>query len=82
MIDVVWKVVETAIDIHILKVVKFHDVLRGFCSGQGIGTAIMELKLAQKLASVDQDLIFLVFLDLSKAYDNLEWGRLLQTLEG
>ena len=31
--------------------------------------AIMELKLAQELASIDQDPIFLLFLDLRKAYD-------------
>ena len=42
----------------------------------------MELKLAQELASVNQDPILLVSLDLGKAYDNLDRGRLLQTLEG
>ena len=42
----------------------------------------MDLKLAQELASVDQHPLFLVLLDLIKTYDNLDWGRLLQTLEG
>ena len=37
-----------------------------------MGTAIMELKLTQDLASVDHDPILLVFLELSKAYDNLD----------
>ena len=45
-----------------------------------MGTAIMELKLVQELASVNHDPIFLVFLDLQKAYDNLNRGRLIQTL--
>ena len=31
--------------------------------------AIMDLKLVQELASIDQDPLFLVFLDLRKAYD-------------
>ena len=46
-----------------------------------MGTAIMELKLAQKLASIDQEALFLVFLDLRKAYDTMDWKRLLITLE-
>ena len=42
----------------------------------------MDLKLAQELASVDQHPLFLVLLELSKTYDNLDWGRLLKSLEG
>ena len=45
-----------------------HDVLHGFRAGKGTGTAIMELKLAQELDNIDQDLLFLIFLDLRKAY--------------
>ena len=37
----------------------------------------MKLKLAQELASVDQDPLFLVFISLRKAYNDLELGRLL-----
>ena len=70
------------IDTRIKKAVTFHDVLHGFHIGRGMGTSIMELKLAQDLASVDQDPIFLVFLDLRKSYDNLYHGYLLQTLDG
>ena len=42
----------------------------------------MVLKLAQELESVEQDTLFLVFLDLRKAYKKLEQGILLQTIEG
>ena len=42
----------------------------------------MELNLAQELESIDQDPLFLVFLGLSNAYDNVEQDRLLITLEG
>ena len=31
---------------------------------------------------MDQDLLFFVFLDLRKAYDNIDGGRILKTLEG
>ena len=82
LLEVVWKVVEAVIDTRIKSVVQFHNVLQGFCTGRGIGTAIMDLRLTQELANVYHDPIFLVFLDLRKLYDNLDRGRLLQTLEG
>ena len=82
LLEVVWKVVEAVIDTQIKSVVQLHYVLHGFCTGRGIGTAIMDLRLAQELENVYHDPIFLVFLDLRKLYDNLDRGRLLQTLEG
>ena len=42
----------------------------------------MEMKLEQELAIVYHDPLFLVFLDLRKACDNVDRGRLIQTLEG
>ena len=49
---------------------------------RGTGTAIIEIKLAWELAGVDQDPLLLVLLDLIKVYDNLDYVRLLNTLEG
>ena len=47
ILEVLWKVVEAIIDKCIKNVVTFHDVLHGFCSERGMGTAIIELKLVQ-----------------------------------
>ena len=60
----------------------FHEILHGFRVGRGTGTPIMEMKLVQELASVDQDPLLLVFLDLRKLYEKLDNDRLLNTLEG
>ena len=73
---------DAIIDKRIKKVVTIHDVLHAFSVGRRTGKAIMELKLAQDLESVDQDPLFLVFLDLRRAYDNLFCGLILKTLEG
>ena len=35
---------------------------------------ILDMKMAQELASVDQDPLFLVLIDLQKAYDNIYRG--------
>ena len=52
MLEVVWKVVEAVIDARIKTAVRFNDVLRVFHEGREMGTAIMEIKLAQELESM------------------------------
>ena len=42
----------------------------------------MELNLSQELARIYQDLLFLVILDLRKAYDTVDRKCLLITMEG
>ena len=59
--------VEAMIYIWIKTVLQFHDVLHGFFAGRGKGTAIMELKISQELAIVDQDPILLALTDLTNA---------------
>ena len=47
-----------------------------------MGEAILELKLSQDLVSIDQYPLFLVFLDLRKAYYTLDQVCIFTTLEG
>ena len=42
---------------------------------------ILELNMAHELAHVDQDSLFMVFLDLQKEYNKVYLGRLLMNLE-
>ena len=65
--------VEAVINTQIKSVVQFHDVLQDFCAGREMMTAIIELKLAQELVSVDHDSLFLVLLDLGKVHINVDW---------
>ena len=41
ILEVVWKVVEAAINARIKSVVQLHNVLHGFSTGRRMGTAIM-----------------------------------------
>ncbi len=75
LLDPIWKVVEKVI-------VKPHDCLHGGLPCRGTGTAIMEVKLQQQLAWVDQEPLYQIYLDLRKAYDALDWGRCLEILAG
>ncbi len=52
-------------------VIELHDSLHGFVVERGKGTAILELKLAQQLAYAEQEPLFTSFLDLQKAYNEL-----------
>jgi hypothetical protein len=54
---------------------KFHDCLHGGLPRRGTGTAIMEVKLHQQLARVDQAPLYQIYLDLKKAYDALDWTQ-------
>ena len=47
--EVVWNLVEAIINTRIKVGVDFQDVLHGFRTGRGFGTAILEIKLAQEL---------------------------------
>ena len=49
---------------------------------EGWGAVIMELSIAQKLDSIDQEPLLLVFMDLRKDYDTVDRDRLLITLKG
>ena len=73
---------EDIIDTCIKKKVTLHDILHGFRVGREMGTDIMEVNLSQDLASVNQDSLFLVFLDLRESYDNMDCGWILKTFEG
>ena len=74
--------VEAVIDTRIEAVVDFHDVFRGFWLGRGTGTAILDVKFAHELVSVERAPLFIVFLGLRKAYDTLDRRCLLHNLLG
>ena len=62
--------------------IAFHDFLHGFRSGRGTGTATLEAKLLQQLVSLMEEVLYVIFLDLHKAYDALDRSRCLEILEG
>ena len=47
-----------------------------------MGTATLESKLLQQLAAMRNNVLYVIFLDLTKAYDALDRSRCLKILEG
>ena len=62
--------------------IKFHDALHGFREGRGTGTATLEAKLLQQLSDIREKVLYVIFLDLTKAYDALDRSRSLEILKG
>ena len=79
--EVVWKVVAVIINRRFKSSITYHDALHGFRTGRGTGTATLESKLLQQLAAMREEVLYVIFLDLTKAYDALDRSRCLEILE-
>ena len=82
LMEVMWKVVAVILNFRLTSSITFHDVLHGFRAGRGTGTATLEAKLLQQIAAVREEVLYVIFLDLTKAYDALDRSRCLGILEG
>jgi hypothetical protein len=66
-----------------LAAIEFYPCLHGGgLPKRGTGTATIEAKLAQKLAWMEQEPLYQVFVDLRKAYDHLDQERCLAIMTG
>ena len=81
LVEVIWKLL-TLILHRRLTAIKLHDVLHGFREGRSTGTATLEAKLLQQLAAMREEVLYVIFLDLTKAYDALDRSRTLEILKG
>ena len=82
LVEVMWKAVAAILNRRLMASITFHDFLHGFRAGRGTGTATLEAKLLQYLAAVREEVLYVILLDLHKAYDALERSRCLEILEG
>ena len=82
LVEVMWKVMAVILNRRLTSSITFHDVLHGFRAGRGTGTATLEAKLLQQRAAMREEVLYVIFLDLTKAYDALDRSRCLDILEG
>jgi len=81
LLEPMWKVCERVIDKR-LNAFDLHESLHGCRDRRGTGTAVIEAKLAQQLAHLEQVPFYGVFLDLKKAFDAMDRERCILILEG
>ena len=67
LVEVMWKVVAEILNRRFTVSITYHNTLHGFRAGLGTGTATLEAKLLQQLAALREEVLYVIFLDLSKA---------------
>jgi hypothetical protein len=79
LLEPIWKVLKKVMDLR-LEAIMLHDSLHVCLALQGTGTRIIEAKLAQQLAHLEQKPFFGVFINLRKAFDTMDCGCCLEIL--
>ena len=82
LVEAMWKVVAAILHRRLTTAITYHDALHGFRAGRGTGTATLEANLLQQLAAMREEVLYVIFLDLTKAYEALDRFRSLDILEG
>ena len=55
--------------------IQFHDTLHGFCTGIGIRTDSLEVKLLQQCMAIREEVLYEIFLDIHNSYASLDRER-------
>ena len=82
LVEVLWNAIPGIINFRILSSIQFHDNLLGFFTGRGKGTATLEENILQQLIAMTETVLHAIFLELCKAYDDLERDHCPDILEG
>ena len=82
LVEVTWKVVAAILHRRLTTAITYHDVLHDFREGCGTGNAILEAKLLQQLAAMREEFLYVIFMDLTKAYYALDRSMSLKMLKG
>ena len=80
LLEILYKVISSIVTARLMAGIEFDDTVHGFRAGRGTGTAGMEFKLNMQLAQRTKKPLFIVFLDLKKAYDTLDRERTIEIL--
>ena len=82
LVEVTWKVMAVILHLRLTTGLQLHDTLHGFREGCGSGTSTLEAKLLQQLTAMREEVLYVIFLDMTKAYDALDRSRSLEILKG
>ena len=75
LVEVMWKEVAAILNLWLMASINFHDFLHCFQAGLGTGNTTLEAKLLQQIAALREEVLYVIFLDLHKAYDALDRSR-------
>jgi hypothetical protein len=81
LLEVIYKLVSSIINHRMQVGITFDDAVHEFRPGRGTGTAILEAKLLAQLQMRSDEPLYMVFMDLKKAYDTLDRMQALRILK-
>jgi len=82
LLEIIYKLLSSIINRRLSETIVLDDALHGFRAGRGTGTAIMEAKLMAQLCCRLDEPLYMIFIDLKKAYDMLDRSQAMRILEG
>ena len=82
LVEVICKTVAVILNFCFTTATTYHNSLHGFRAGRGTGTASLKVKLLQNVAALREAVFHAIFLDLHKAYNDLDMSRCLGIMEG
>ena len=80
LLETVHKLASQIINLRMAEAINFHEDVHGFCRKRGTHTAIGETKIRMQMATSQSSTLFQVYLNLRKAYDSINQGRILLLL--
>ena len=81
LLETIHKLISQVINLRMAASIRFLDKLHGFRRNRGTYTAIREAKLCMQMATCRSETLYQIYLDMRKAYDSIDCGRVLQLLE-
>jgi Reverse transcriptase (RNA-dependent DNA polymerase) len=81
LLETIYKIVSMIIHRRLIESIPFHDSIHGFRTERGTSTAIINIKLKMQLAKRKKIPLYMIFLDIKKAYDTLDRGRIMILLK-
>ena len=73
--EVVWKAETVILDFCFTASITFSNVLHGFRLGCGTGTNSLKFKILHQLMNTRREVLYVIFLDLHKAYEAFDKDR-------
>ena len=80
--EVILEAVAVILNCRFTAAITYHNFLHGFRAGRGTGTTTFEVKLLQQVTALGEVVLHEIFMDMHKAYNNLDRPICLGILEG
>ena len=81
LLETIYKIVSMIIHKRLIESIQFHDSIHGFRTERGTSTAIINIKLKMQLAKRRKIPLYMIFLDIKKAYDTIDRERVIILLK-